>query len=702
MRPSHTHTRLTTLILDLSRRAAGVSAAWLLALLCLALAGRASAANSPASDCGANFAAATNFGLNGGDRPAQVAIADFNRDGIPDLVTVNFGTRDVSVLLGNGSGGFGTAANFPLAGALAPLSVGVGDFNGDGFLDLVTGNRDTDNFSLLVGNGAGGFSAATNFTMGDGPRSVIVGDFNNDMKLDVATANEFSDNISVRLGNGDGTFQAAQTFGLNGGDHPFGIAVGDFNGDGRLDLVTTNIVSSNASVLLGNGDGTFQLAMTISLGGGTVVPVVAVGDANGDGNLDFAITVQSSDSVSILFGNGDGTFQPVVNLGLNGVQDPGGVVIADVNGDGVADVVTANTTSGNVSVLLSNGDGTFQPAVTFGLSGGFFLVWIAAGDLNRDGRIDLVTANLGSDDVSVLLSAPCPANPRVSDQKAGSLLVFPYYTSAADGSFSKSDTLITISNVCNGAATFAGVPNYSFLHLFFINGQNCSPADTFVCLTPNGSIQIKASDYDPTLTGYLIAVAVDSQGRPTQNNCFIGSAFVRDDANGVIDSYGAEAFWKYSPGSVSAAVGSSAAINLSGADYDLAPVQFSAQVQDPAVADEFIVLASVNGNLGTALGATSQTGAGVLYRADESPASFQPQIGAGCFSVTAVDKSKIRVVPGNLDTFLKDSYGYLKFISKQGPANQGINRFSGIRTLHKTAVGTATLLAPCFPPFCGF
>jgi hypothetical protein len=147
-------------------------------------------------------------------------------------------------------------------------------------------------------------------------------------------------------------------------------------------------------------------------------------------------------------------------------------------------------------------------------------------------------------------------NPGISDQKAGSVLVFPYYTSAADGSFNRADTLLTISNVCNGAAVNpGGAPNYAFLHFFFINGANCSPADTFVCLTPNGSVQLKASDYDPALTGYLIAVAVDSQGRPTQNNCFIGSAFVRDDANGVVDSYGAEAFWKFTPGSLTAPAG---------------------------------------------------------------------------------------------------------------------------------------------------
>jgi hypothetical protein len=304
------------------------------------------------------------------------------------------------------------------------------------------------------------------------------------------------------------------------------------------------------------------------------------------------------------------------------------------------------------------------------------------------------------------------ANPGVTDQKAGSILVFPAYISAADGSFSKSDTLITITNVCNGASVSGGAPNYSFLHLFFINGANCSPADTFICLTPNGSIQIKASDYDPTVLGYLIAVAVDASGAPTQNNCFIGSAYYRDDQFQNIGSYAAEAFWKHTPGSVPAAVGSNATILLDGMNYDAAPVQFSVPVQDPAVSDEFIVLASISGDLGTVLRPAAQTGVGVLYRADETPASFQPQIGAGCFSTVPIDKTKVRVVPGNLDTFLKDSYGYLKFSvsspavgllhSKQGPANQGQNRWSGVRTLHKTAVGTAVLTAPCFPPFCGF
>jgi hypothetical protein len=302
------------------------------------------------------------------------------------------------------------------------------------------------------------------------------------------------------------------------------------------------------------------------------------------------------------------------------------------------------------------------------------------------------------------------ANPGVSDQKAGSVLVFPYYNSASDGSFSKADTLITLTNVCNGAATSAGVPNYSYLHLFFINGQNCSPADTFVCLTPNGSVQLKASDYAPTITGYLVAVAVDASGAPTQNNCFIGSAFVRDDFGGIVDSYGAEAFWKNTPGSLTPGAGANATL-VFGGDYDAVPVQFSVQVQDPATADELMVLASLSGDLGTSLTAVQQVGVGALYRADEAPASFQPIPPRGCFNVAFIDGTIIRIVPGSLNNFLKDSYGYLKLtttpavgllMSRQNPANLAINRFAGIRTLHKTQVAAATLTAPCFPPFCGF
>ncbi|HYE75909.1 MAG TPA: hypothetical protein VEF04_21370, partial [Blastocatellia bacterium] len=253
-------------------------------------------------------------------------------------------------------------------------------------------------------------------------------------------------------------------------------------------------------------------------------------------------------------------------------------------------------------------------------------------------------------------------------------------------------------------------PNYQYLHLFFMN-KDCSSADTFVCLTPNGTLQFKASEFDPLTTGYLIAVAVDEQGRPTQNNSFIGSAFVRDDQAGVIDSYGAESFWKYSSGAAPANADGSATIYFDGVNYDQVPIQFSTPLQDPTRATQKLVLASLAGDLGTKLNATSQNLTGALYRDDETLASFTNALGSGCLIERSVTSSNFRVAPGTLAGFLKDRYGYLKFNltspavgliqNKQGaPAQYPNNRFAGIRSLHKTAVISSSLKLPIFHPFC--
>src|SRR6266436_5402770 len=164
--------------------------------------------------------------------PISVAVGDFNGDGVPDLVVADRVSNNVSVLLGNGDGTFQTPVAF--ATGTRPQSVAVGDFNGDGKLDLVVANEGSNNVSVLLGNGDGAFQAAQNFPAGTNPQSVAVGDFNGDGKLDLAVANEGSGDVSVLLGNGDGTFQAALAFAA--GDIPQSVAVGDFNGDGKLDL----------------------------------------------------------------------------------------------------------------------------------------------------------------------------------------------------------------------------------------------------------------------------------------------------------------------------------------------------------------------------------------------------------------------------------------------------------------------------------
>jgi FG-GAP-like repeat/FG-GAP repeat len=175
-----------------------------------------------------------------------------------------------------------------------PVSVAVGDFNGDSKPDLATANL--GNVSVLLGQGDGTFQGAVNYGAGDGPRSVAVGDFNADGKQDLATANGDDNTVSVLLGKGDGSFHSAVSFGT--GVVPLSVAVGDFNGDGRQDLATANGDDDTVSLLLGNGDGSFQSAVSFSTGDGP--GSVAVGDFNGDGGQDLATTNRDSSNVSVL------------------------------------------------------------------------------------------------------------------------------------------------------------------------------------------------------------------------------------------------------------------------------------------------------------------------------------------------------------------------------------------------------------------
>ena len=353
---------------------------------------------------GAGFAPSVNYstGLN----PYSVAVGDFNGDGKADLAVTNYLTNNVSVLLGNGDGTFGTAVNY---GAESnPQSVAVGDFDADGKADLAVAQI-FGGVSVRLGNGNGTFQAAVNYDAGSGPSSLAVGDFNGDSKADLVVANAFSNNVSVLLGNGDGTFQAAVNY--NAGTGLFSVAVGDFNGDGIADLALANYPGVNnqpgvsVSVLLGNGDGTFRTA--VDYNAGTFTEFVAVGDFNGDGKADLAVANALSDNVSVLLGNGDGTFQAAVNYGVG--SGPTSVAVGDFDGDGKADLAVANEMSNNLSVLFGNGDGTFQVAVNY--SAGAFPLALAVGDFNGDGKADLAVANFSGNNVGVLLGASPVAVP---------------------------------------------------------------------------------------------------------------------------------------------------------------------------------------------------------------------------------------------------------------------------------------------------
>ena len=354
------------------------------------------------------FRSAQNFGA--GDFPYSVTVGDFNGDTIEDLVTANERSDNVSILVGQGDGTFRSAQNFGVG--VGPLSVTVGDFNGDTIEDLATANAFSDDVSILLGQGDGTFLPAQHFGVevdftcggvcGDGPYSVTVGDFNGDTIEDLAVTNDHPDIVSIHLGQGDGTFLSAQIFGV--GDRPRSVTVGDFNGDTIKDLAVANQDSNNVSILLGKGDGTFLSAQDFGAGDGPVS--VTVGDFNGDTIEDLAVAdfridnaSFGADNVSILLGQGDGTFLSAQTFRAGAY--PRSITVGDFNGDTIEDLAVANFASGGkVSVLLGQGDGTFLTAQSFGADGS---PSVTVGDFNGDTIEDLAAASFGADNVSILL-----------------------------------------------------------------------------------------------------------------------------------------------------------------------------------------------------------------------------------------------------------------------------------------------------------
>jgi hypothetical protein len=264
-----------------------------------------------------------------------------------------------------------------------PTSVVNGDINGDNHIDVIAVNRYDDSLSLLIGNGEGSFSEKQHITVGDEPTRAVLEDINGDGDVDLVVANSGSDDISVILGNGDGTFQDQQRF-AGGGDR---LAVGDMNGDGKLDIVTT---STELSVLLGNGDGTLQAEQRYTVG--ERPSEVKLGDMNGDGLLDVVTSRYDADVygtvVSVLLGNGDGSVQERQNPTDIGSSYPNAPFdLGDINGDGALDVLVA--IHPGLVILLGNGDGTIQSKVT--QNGAYLPTAIALGDIDGDGALDAVT-----------------------------------------------------------------------------------------------------------------------------------------------------------------------------------------------------------------------------------------------------------------------------------------------------------------------
>jgi hypothetical protein len=342
-----------------------------------------------------SFAPALNYDTGG--TPAGLAVGDLRHSGHLDAVVTLPAANAVSVLLGNDNGTFQRSGSFPTGPH--PSAVALADFDGDGNPDIVTANDD-GTLSLLRGNGDGTFQPHREVAAGGAVSALAVADLNGDGKPDLVLTDPLANQAVVLLGNGDGTFQRPQAYAV--GSFPDAVAVADFNGDGVPDLAVANQNDNTVSVLLGNGDGSFQPAL--SLPTGAAPSGVAAADLNGDGRPDLVVATSGDNSVSVFLGNGDGTFQDPQTYAVG--NRPSAVAVGYFNDDAVPDVAVANKYDNSVSVLLGTGDGTLRAPDTYGV--GLFPAGLAVADVNRDGAYDLVTANALSNNLSVLVNQELP------------------------------------------------------------------------------------------------------------------------------------------------------------------------------------------------------------------------------------------------------------------------------------------------------
>ena len=333
---------------------------------------------------------------NAGVKPRSIIASDFSGDGNLDIAVANFGSDSISVFLGNSLGAFNFNANYESVGQ--PISISAADYNADGNIDIASTGYDGF-VSVLMGLGTGNFGLFTKYSSGNLCTSLLSSDLNNDNKIDIAVTNNNGNTVSILLGNGLGAF--ASTVNYSSGVVNSNILINDFNKDGYNDVAALNTLNK-VSILFGSSTGTLSTPVSYSL---IASPLdIDSADFNNDGNIDLVITYNTSgfsDKFSVLLGSSSGTFSPPINAG--GPYNPvyGKITTSDFNNDGYKDLAIVDIYHNNISLCLGANNGTFSLVANVAISTAPNS--ISSGDLNNDGKIDIVTTKTSTNIVTVNL-----------------------------------------------------------------------------------------------------------------------------------------------------------------------------------------------------------------------------------------------------------------------------------------------------------
>jgi len=397
---------------------------------------------------------------NVGGYPQSVVASDFNHDGNVDLAVTNENDATVSILLGNGNGTFQTQAAF--ATGNSPNGIAVADVNRDGYPDLVVVNNSDNSVSVLIGVGDGTFQGQVTYGVGHDPIGITIADFNNDGVLDLAVGNRDDETVSILLGNGNGTFGTETVRDLVRGVYPWYLTSGDLRGNGTIDLVIPSGFNANACVLLGNNDGTFQDPVLYTVGNSP--QGLALGDVNNDGILDLVVADTGDDGlVSVLIGNGDGTFAAKTDYSVG--NGPINVALADYNGDGLLDIATANQANTASIILQQISETATATGVAVYGDGTDYVLASYPGDSGRAASVSTTVPLLDLPQTATTTALYTTLNPATAGQSVTFMAtVAPTPTGSTTGtvSFYNGATLLGTTTVnASGVATFTtnGLPS---------------------------------------------------------------------------------------------------------------------------------------------------------------------------------------------------------------------------------------------------